>query len=84
MPRRPIVLPAFLVAVGLALAAGGFYVGQTDDAPGAALIGIALLVCSVGAGGLDRPAIADAVTLAAPSPQPESDKRSSCVVLRSA
>lgn len=35
---------AFCLAVlGLALAAGGFYVGHTDDAPGAALLGLLLM-----------------------------------------
>lgn len=29
-----------LVAMGLAIAAAGIYIGETDDAPGAALIGI--------------------------------------------
>jgi hypothetical protein len=35
-----------IVAVGLALAAGGIYVGETDDAPGAALLG---LIAALGA-----------------------------------
>jgi hypothetical protein len=29
-----------LVAIGLAIAAAGIYVGESDDAPGAALMGI--------------------------------------------
>jgi hypothetical protein len=29
-----------LIAMGLTIAAGGVYLGETDDAPGAALIGI--------------------------------------------
>lgn len=29
-----------LVAMGLTIATAGIYIGQTDDAPGAALIGI--------------------------------------------
>lgn len=33
-----------LIAVGLALAAGGVYVGETDDAPGAALLGFLLMI----------------------------------------
>ena len=33
-----------LVVLGLALGAGGIYVGETDDAPGAALLGLALMV----------------------------------------
>ena len=41
-------LKAFLlVAVGVAVAAAGIYVGETDDAPGAALIGILLLIGAV-------------------------------------
>ena len=36
-----------LVAIGLALAGVGIYVGDTDDAPGAALGGILLMVGSV-------------------------------------
>lgn len=33
-----------IVAAGVALAAGGIYIGDTDDAPGAALAGILLLI----------------------------------------
>ena len=33
-----------LVAIGLALAAAGIYIGDIDDAPGAALIGIVLMI----------------------------------------
>lgn len=33
-----------LVAIGVALAAAGIYIGDTDDAPGAALIGILLMI----------------------------------------
>ena len=36
-----------LAAVGLALAVGGIYVGDTDDAPGAALLGILLMIGAV-------------------------------------
>jgi len=32
------------VAIGLAIAAAGIYVGDTDDAPGAALVGILLMI----------------------------------------
>lgn len=35
------------IALGIALAAAGIYVGETDDAPGAALIGILLMVTLV-------------------------------------
>jgi hypothetical protein len=31
-----------LVAMGLTIAAAGIYVGETDDAPGAALMGIVI------------------------------------------
>jgi hypothetical protein len=34
------VVALSLVAIGLAIAAGGIYIGDTDDAPGAALMGI--------------------------------------------
>lgn len=41
-------LTAFaLVAIGIALAAGGIYIGETDDAPGAAVIGIVLMIGAV-------------------------------------
>ena len=33
-----------LVATGVAVGAAGIYVGDTDDAPGAALIGIVLMI----------------------------------------
>jgi hypothetical protein len=36
-----------LVAIGVALGAGGIYIGETDDAPGAALIGILLMIGAV-------------------------------------
>ncbi len=36
-----------LVALGTALAAAGIYIGETDDAPGAALIGILLMLLSL-------------------------------------
>jgi hypothetical protein len=36
-----------LVAIGLAICAGGIYVGEHDDAPGAALIGILLFAGSI-------------------------------------
>lgn len=37
-----LVLGCALLALGVALAAGGIYVGETDDAPGAALLGLLL------------------------------------------
>ncbi len=33
-----------LGALGVAFAAGGIYVGETDDAPGAALLGLLLMI----------------------------------------
>ena len=36
-----------LIAIGLALGAAGIYVGEADDAPGAALIGLTLMVGAI-------------------------------------
>jgi hypothetical protein len=36
-----------LVAIGVAIGAAGVYLGETDDAPGAALVGILLMVGAV-------------------------------------
>jgi hypothetical protein len=36
-----------IVAVGVALAAAGISVGDTDDAPGAALLGILLMIGAI-------------------------------------
>jgi hypothetical protein len=36
-----------LVAIGVAIGAGGIYLGDTDDAPGAALIGILLMIGAI-------------------------------------
>ena len=42
------VLPALgLVVIGIAIGAAGIYVGDTDDAPGAALMGIVLMIGAV-------------------------------------
>jgi len=38
------------VVIGVALAAAGVYIGDTDDAPGAALIGILLMIGAVALG----------------------------------
>jgi len=35
-----LILALGIIACGLAIAAAGIYVGETDDAPGAALVGI--------------------------------------------
>lgn len=45
------VLMAFgLIAIGLGIAVGGIYIGETDDAPGAALLGILLMIGAVALG----------------------------------
>jgi hypothetical protein len=44
---KNVVMALGLVATGVALAAAGIYVGETDDAPGAALIGIVLMIGAV-------------------------------------
>lgn len=36
-----------LIAIGVGIAAAGIYIGETDDAPGAALIGILLMIGAV-------------------------------------
>ena len=36
-----------LIAIGIGIAAAGIYIGETDDAPGAALIGILMLIGAV-------------------------------------
>ena len=36
-----------LVVIGVAVAAGGIYLGETDDAPGASLVGILLMIGAV-------------------------------------
>lgn len=36
-----------LIAIGIALCAAGIYIGDTDDAPGAALLGILLMIGAV-------------------------------------
>ena len=45
-----LVMALGLVALGVALAAAGIYVGETDDAPGAALLGILLMIGLVALG----------------------------------
>jgi hypothetical protein len=39
-----------LVAIGVGLAAGGIYIGETDHAPGAALVGVLLAIGMVALG----------------------------------
>ena len=36
-----------IVAIGVALAAAGIYLGDTDDAPGAAVMGLLLMIGAV-------------------------------------
>jgi hypothetical protein len=42
-----ILIALGLIVMGIALAAAGIYIGEVDDAPGAALIGILLLIGAV-------------------------------------
>ena len=46
-PLTNSVMTSGIVAVGVTAAAGGIYVGDTDDAPGAALMGIMLMIGAV-------------------------------------
>lgn len=46
-PVRNLVMASSLAVVGLAIAAVGIYVGETDDAPGAALMGLLLLIVAL-------------------------------------
>jgi len=39
-----LVMALGLVAIGVAIAAAGIYLGETDDAPGASLVGILLMI----------------------------------------
>ena len=47
LPFTNLVAPFILVAIGGGFAAAGFYVGQTDDSPGAALIGLVVMASMV-------------------------------------
>ena len=42
-----VIKGAGLIAIGVAIGAAGIYVGETDDAPGAALIGILLMIVAM-------------------------------------
>lgn len=44
---KNLVLATGLIILGVALAAAGIYIGDTDDAPGAALLGLLLMIGSV-------------------------------------
>jgi MYXO-CTERM domain-containing protein len=39
-----LIMAAGLGTLGMAIAAAGIYVGETDDAPGAALLGLLLML----------------------------------------
>ena len=39
-----------LIAIGVGIAAAGIYIGEIDDAPGAALLGILLMIGAVALG----------------------------------
>lgn len=45
MTIKPVALA--LVLIGVALCAAGIYIGETDDAPGAALMGFVLMIGAV-------------------------------------
>lgn len=45
-----LVMALGLVAIGVAIGAAGIYIGDTDDAPGAALMGILLMIGAVALG----------------------------------
>ena len=47
---RHLVMALGLVSIGVAIGAAGIYIGDTDDAPGAALIGILLMIGAVALG----------------------------------
>jgi tetrahydromethanopterin S-methyltransferase subunit C len=42
-----LVMALGIVAIGVAIAAAGIYLGETDDAPGASLAGILLMIGAV-------------------------------------
>jgi hypothetical protein len=42
-----ILIALGLIVIGISMAAAGIYLGETDDAPGAALIGILLMIGAV-------------------------------------
>ena len=44
---KNMVVALGLVATGIAIAAAGIYLGETDDAPGAALVGILLMIGAI-------------------------------------
>jgi tetrahydromethanopterin S-methyltransferase subunit C len=47
IPVKNLVMALGIIAIGIAIGAGGIYLGDTDDAPGAALIGILLMIGAI-------------------------------------
>ena len=45
-----VLLSLILIAIGVGIAAAGIYIGETDDAPGAALLGILLMIGALALG----------------------------------
>ena len=45
-----LIMALGLIAIGVAIGAAGIYIGDTDDAPGAALLGIVLMIAAVALG----------------------------------
>ena len=45
-----VLMAIAFIAIGVGIAAAGIYIGDTDDAPGAALIGILLMIGAVALG----------------------------------
>jgi hypothetical protein len=45
-----LLLPLSLIGLGLTLGVAGVYVGESDDAPGAALLGLVLMIGAVAYG----------------------------------
>jgi hypothetical protein len=46
----PLLFPLSLIVLGITVAVAGVYVGEVDDAPGAALLGLVLMVGAVAYG----------------------------------
>lgn len=46
-PGRNLVIALGLVTLGVAIGAAGIHIGDTDDAPGAAIAGIVLMIGAI-------------------------------------
>ena len=46
-PLTNVLITLGLIAIGVGIAAAGIYIGETDDAPGAALLGLLLMLGAV-------------------------------------